>query len=255
MWDEDTDLLTSLDRWEHTPEWSYTSKLLISKHQQVQLLEAATVLVGMNGKKDGEATPPESTKDSTSDVESAASPDAFAYSESDRLSSADTTPPPQAEAFRNKRHSSTSVFGRSYQSGPFMGSLPQSTGLGHSRKPSETRPTSSGVNNTGQDDSDLAAALELQTLSGSLGSNQGSTGTVMLKDAPPVPPIPTQYQGQASSFGGSFMNSFPRRQPESFTRGGGEDVQMGGSSDSVADDVDMHARSARGDDEVFHMDD
>ena len=30
--------------WEHTPEWQYTSKLLISKHQQVQLLEAASVL-------------------------------------------------------------------------------------------------------------------------------------------------------------------------------------------------------------------
>lgn len=35
-------------RWEHTPEWSLTSKLLISKHQQVQLLEAASILVSMN---------------------------------------------------------------------------------------------------------------------------------------------------------------------------------------------------------------
>ncbi|PRT52659.1 hypothetical protein B9G98_00279 [Wickerhamiella sorbophila] len=34
--------------WEHTPEWSMTSKLLISKHQQVQLLEAASILVSMN---------------------------------------------------------------------------------------------------------------------------------------------------------------------------------------------------------------
>lgn len=34
--------------WEHTPEWSVTSKLLISKHQQVQLLEAASILVSMN---------------------------------------------------------------------------------------------------------------------------------------------------------------------------------------------------------------
>ncbi|KAK9322780.1 hypothetical protein V1517DRAFT_121918 [Lipomyces orientalis] len=33
--------------WEHTPEWSMTSKLLISKHQQVQLLEAASILVSM----------------------------------------------------------------------------------------------------------------------------------------------------------------------------------------------------------------
>ncbi|ANB11754.1 putative zinc finger protein [Sugiyamaella lignohabitans] len=34
--------------WEHTPEWNVTSKLLISKHQQVQLLEAASILVSMN---------------------------------------------------------------------------------------------------------------------------------------------------------------------------------------------------------------
>lgn len=34
--------------WEHTPEWSVTSKFLISKHQQVQLLEAASILVSMN---------------------------------------------------------------------------------------------------------------------------------------------------------------------------------------------------------------
>ena len=35
-------------RWEHSPHWSHTSKLLISKHQQVQLLEAAQILVHMN---------------------------------------------------------------------------------------------------------------------------------------------------------------------------------------------------------------
>lgn len=34
--------------WEHTPEWNVTKKLLISKHQLVQLLEAASILVGMN---------------------------------------------------------------------------------------------------------------------------------------------------------------------------------------------------------------
>lgn len=34
--------------WEHTPEWNMTSKLLISKHQQVKLLEAASILVSMN---------------------------------------------------------------------------------------------------------------------------------------------------------------------------------------------------------------
>ncbi|KAK9453448.1 hypothetical protein V1511DRAFT_76864 [Dipodascopsis uninucleata] len=38
--------------WEHTPEWTMTSKLLISKHQQVQLLEAASILVSMTEEDD-----------------------------------------------------------------------------------------------------------------------------------------------------------------------------------------------------------
>ncbi|KAK9475918.1 hypothetical protein V1514DRAFT_338554 [Lipomyces japonicus] len=38
--------------WEHTPEWTVTSKLLISKHQQVQLLEAASILVSMTEEED-----------------------------------------------------------------------------------------------------------------------------------------------------------------------------------------------------------
>ena len=41
--------------WEHTPEWNVTKKLLISKHQQVQLLEAASILVGMNHDSNGNA--------------------------------------------------------------------------------------------------------------------------------------------------------------------------------------------------------
>ncbi|KAI8344344.1 hypothetical protein BC941DRAFT_408387 [Chlamydoabsidia padenii] len=35
-------------RWEHSEEWELTSKLLLTKHQQVQLLEAAAILVGMD---------------------------------------------------------------------------------------------------------------------------------------------------------------------------------------------------------------
>lgn len=52
--------------WEHTPEWNVTKKLLISKHQQVQLLEAASILVGMNDKHapvfEDDRTPPHSFK-------------------------------------------------------------------------------------------------------------------------------------------------------------------------------------------------
>ncbi|KAG8804564.1 hypothetical protein FRB91_011410 [Serendipita sp. 411] len=32
-------------RWEHTPQWRDTAQLLLSKHQQVQLMEAAAILV------------------------------------------------------------------------------------------------------------------------------------------------------------------------------------------------------------------
>ncbi|KAI5792489.1 hypothetical protein DFH27DRAFT_485604 [Peziza echinospora] len=73
--------------WEHTPEWSLTSKLLISKHQQVQLLEAASILVSMNplGTDDinGNPTPAVSTSsNSINDQSSAAS------------SGSEDTPPP-----------------------------------------------------------------------------------------------------------------------------------------------------------------
>lgn len=36
-------------RWEHTVHWKEASKFLMSKHQQVQLLEAAAILVNMDG--------------------------------------------------------------------------------------------------------------------------------------------------------------------------------------------------------------
>ncbi|RUS35200.1 hypothetical protein BC938DRAFT_474275 [Jimgerdemannia flammicorona] len=35
-------------RWEHSPMWGMASKFLLSKHQQVQLMEAAAILVGMD---------------------------------------------------------------------------------------------------------------------------------------------------------------------------------------------------------------
>ncbi|KAI9027160.1 hypothetical protein CLU79DRAFT_698277 [Phycomyces nitens] len=36
-------------RWEHSDEWELTSKFLLTKHQQVQMLEAAAILVSMDG--------------------------------------------------------------------------------------------------------------------------------------------------------------------------------------------------------------
>ncbi|CAM1505417.1 Fc.00g110540.m01.CDS01 [Cosmosporella sp. VM-42] len=260
-----------LARWEHTPEWSYTSKLLISKHQQVQLLEAASVLVAMNGKESA-TTPPDSAKDFPSEAESSSSPAASGYSDQvERQSSADTTPPPQIEgvnvngtSYRNKRFSGNG-FSRSYQSAPLAtsygngNSVSYGSGFGHFRQPSnEHRPTSSGRNATGQDDRDLAAAVEL--LSCSFGSNNGSRTVTLPADAPPVPPLPAQYLDQATPLTNTgFINSFPSRQPESFTRGevrrSNEDVKTDESGDSVMDDDDFdmrsRARSDEDDDGVF----
>ncbi|KAK3944644.1 hypothetical protein QBC46DRAFT_360960 [Diplogelasinospora grovesii] len=255
--------------WEHTPEWSYTSKLLISKHQQVQLLEAASVLVAMNNGVS--STPPESARDASSDRDSA-SPAESGYSDQADRSSADTTPPPQPDAIHtgnppyrgfSKRYSSGSGFSRSYQSAPsagsFAGSVPNASSLGaHFRQLSQDqRPTSSGKNATGQDDRDLAAAVEL--LSCSFGSTPGSRTVHLSADVPPVPPLPAQYLDQAVLTGTSFINSFPSRAPESFTRGevrrGREDVKMEESGESVMDDDDedmrSRARSDEDDDGVF----
>ena len=213
-------------------------------------------------------TPPDSTRGFPSDVESA-SPTASGYSElNERQSSADTTPPPHPEGFGHhipeyvSRRYNSSGLSRSYQSTPlrgFAGSAPNPafTGFGHSRHLShERRPPSSGKNATGQDDRELAAAVEL--LSCSFSSNNGSHSVGVPLDAPPVPPLPAQYLDQAASLSSTgFINSFPSRQPESFTRGETRnvDVKMEDSAESgMEEDEDEHhvrARSDEDEDGVF----
>lgn len=227
------------------------------------------MLVAMNNTADEAAaapdgvTPPDS-RGFPSDAESA-SPTASGYSEmNERQSSADTTPPPHQEVFGHhipeylsKKYNGGGI-SRSYQSTPVSGfadSAPNGafTGFGHARQLSQDRrPPSSGKNATGQDDSELAAAVEL--LSCSFGSN----GVGVPLDAPPVPPLPAQYLDQAASLSSTgFISSFPSRQPESFTRGETRtvDVKMEDSADSgmEEDDEERHARarSDEDDDGVF----
>jgi hypothetical protein len=130
------------------------------------------------------------------------------------------------------------------------------SGFSHFRRLSQDqRPPSSGKNATGQDDRDLAAAVEL--LSCSFGSNGGSRTLRLPVDAPPVPPLPAQYLDQAGLTGTGFINNFPNRAPESFTRGQlrRDDVKMEESSESVMDDDDddmrSRTRSDEDDDGVF----
>jgi hypothetical protein len=223
--------------------------LLISKHQQVQLLEAASVLLAMN--QDG-TTPP---KDFQS--EDSASPTASHSSEqADGTSSADTTPPPDLfntygsgsyTGRQHKRYSSGQTFSRSYQSAPSAnllpgGSVPSASGFGHYRQPShERRPLSSGISHN-QEDEGLAAAVEL------LSCSFGSTGTprtipvTLPADAPPVPVIPTQYLSQ-SNFSGSTLTSHHPRQTESYTRQVELDGDIKMEQESVADDDEDDQRS------------
>jgi hypothetical protein len=167
--------------------------LLISKHQQVQLLEAASVLVAMN--TDGT---PAHDSDSSSPAASGSSD-----LRDDDPSSAETSPPPQSEhAYREpniKRYSnSSSAYSRSYQSA-FSDSAPSASGFGsHYRQwsASSNRPgtanTSIAESYPEEDPADLAAAVGL--LSCSYGTPK-SGPTALSADIPPVPPLPAKYQG------------------------------------------------------------
>ncbi|MCJ1474914.1 hypothetical protein MMC13_003574 [Lambiella insularis] len=193
------------ENWEHTPEWSYTSKLLISKHQQVQLLEAASVLVTMNQ----DVVPLSEFLKASDSENSSASPVLFTSSDADDddVSSVETTPPPIGEqvdftaydgARNEKRYSSnSSVFSRSYQSAPSASiaasSVPTAASYGsfhhlaYQRRPSTTGNTSL-VYGAAEDETALAAAVELCNFNGT-----PRTGPLQMDDVPPVPPLPARY--------------------------------------------------------------
>jgi hypothetical protein len=200
--------------WEHTPEWQYTSKLLISKHQQVQLLEAASVLLAMNG----DAVPGDS-KLSDSDNSSASPAASGSDSKEDDISSAETTPPPHGEHpfGQHKRYSNASSFvSRSYQS------------------EFSTRPDSLAQSYPDEDQADLAAAVGL--LSCSYGTpTYGPTS--LGQDVPPVPPLPAKYQNSYQP--SSLANAHQFR----------EDVDM--EEESYSDDDDETSRADEADDGVF----
>ncbi|KAI9708004.1 MAG: hypothetical protein M1820_004423 [Bogoriella megaspora] len=212
--------------WEHTPEWSITSKLLISKHQQVQLLEAASVLVQMN--QDGTIMNEPVINDNSS-----ASPAASGSSdpnEDDDYSSIATSPPAQAEEYAprggrqglSKRDSSnSSVYSRSYQSVFSSGSVPTS-GFSHFRQWSHddrpvTAATSVGSYRDDEESADLAAAVGL--LSCSQASNKPASA-MLPPGAPPVPPVPAKFVNQMAGFTspGSSSATPPARQPQSTMR-------------------------------------
>lgn len=210
----------------------------------MQLLEAASVLVNMNADALASA---ENTKAIDSD-NSSASPAASGSSglRDDDISSAETTPPPQAEhSFgHRKQHSiaSSAGYSRSYQSaysGP--GSLPRyQDDVHNSRKwsVSSSRPVTAGASIAesypDEDQADLAAAVGL--LSCSYGTPK--SGPVQLPpDVPPVPPLPAKYQGLAgTSYQQSSSLLRSRYSPQ-------EDVDM--DEESSEDDGEQHYHSTR----------
>lgn len=180
-------MLTVLDSWEHTPQWQVTSKLLISKHQQVQLLEAASALMNMN--QDGSAI---------ADSDNSSSPAASGSSDMrDDTSSPETTPPPGAEADSKRYSNNSSAYSRSYQS-IFSDGAHGEHAFSHNRNWSASTASRPVTANTSiaesykdEDPADLAAAVGL--LSCSYGTPK--SGPMHLgMDVPPVPPLPEKYQ-------------------------------------------------------------
>ncbi|KAK5142365.1 hypothetical protein LTR04_002255 [Oleoguttula sp. CCFEE 6159] len=233
--------------WEHTPEWAFTSKLLISKHQQVQLLEAASVLVAMN--QEG-PTPPDSARLRDSD-HSSASPAASGSPDpqEDDPSSAGATPPPQDNAAsrhgQSKRHSdNSSAYSRSYQSTVFSSeSAPNMhNGFSHYRQCSaDNRPPTAGTSVAGsyrdeEEQADLAAAVGL--LSCSFGTPK-SGPTTLQSDVPPVPPLPERFRGLSGTTLTSNTKQ-PSVQAHSYSSYGvhDKDVAMDDDEDDDEDDFD-----------------
>lgn len=166
----------------------------MSKHQQVQLLEAASVLVNMN--QEGSAVVEMNME--THSHPSSTSPAASGSSASrDEMSSDHTTPPPGVDdeyaftfAARERRASSakrrsstTSTYSRSYQS---LHSVPSPWGGQSPGTSAVDRPGATSVD----DEADLAAAVGL--LSCSFGTPKSGPLSA-LDDVPPVPPLPARY--------------------------------------------------------------
>lgn len=192
LFGEISSLLTKTPaRWEHTAEWSLTSKLLISKHQQVQLLEAAQVLVNMNNDpKDGSSVSESAIQESESSDSAAQS--GMSDIHDDDASSRTSTP--------SQHDEKAGHYARSYQStsgsiGP--SSMPNdASDLYYYRQTAHHRRPSIASSYPESEDPDLALAAE-SLLSCSLGTPKHGA-THLPPDVPPVPPLPAQFAQQAS---------------------------------------------------------
>ncbi|DAA78380.1 TPA_exp: putative C2H2 finger domain protein [Trichophyton benhamiae CBS 112371] len=220
--------------WEHDPAWAVTSKLLISKHQQVQLLEAASVLVTLNEPVSEEqaaaraaAAAAAAASGSGDSDRSSTSPTVSGISElRDGLSSTETTPPPTGDdgalskssndpyrypsSHSSYNHNHNHSFSQSLQSIPSASfasasSVPSySPAHSHFRHSStDTRPSTADTNGVLDDDAaGLAAAIELCNF-----GTPRSGPMAILEDVPPVPPLPARFLGQSVGSTMAMANS------------------------------------------------
>ncbi|KAK5958704.1 hypothetical protein OHC33_000547 [Knufia fluminis] len=182
--------------WEHDPAWAVTSKLLISKHQQVQLLEAASVLCNMNTETTAELPDMDVPHIDPSEASSASPLYSGSSEMQDEVSSVETTPPPMSDEYHVpdlKRYSAGSTgFSRSYRSAAsssFVDSVLSPALFPQRLSGVDFRPTTSGT-----DDGNLAAATAGLNFSGT-----PKTKPSLGNDIPPVPPLPEQYQSYSKS--------------------------------------------------------
>jgi hypothetical protein len=214
--------------------------LLISKHQQVQLLEAASVLCNMTSESspthqfDVESAAIEASEDSS------ASPGFSSSEMQDELSSVETTPPPMSEGAYpvpdSKRFSSGSNgFSRSYRS------IPSSSYAESFHSPGLPPHRLSGVDfrpgTSGTDDGTLAAATA--GLSFSSGTPR-TKPAYLAADVPPVPPLPQQYQSFHSKSSDSTLtavyNPLLQMHPPTLT----QNLSDERTSKDHSDDRDVH---------------
>lgn len=213
--------------WEHTPQWQYTSKLLISKHQQVQLLEAASVLISMNhggtGINDSDLPSPAASR--LSDLRGDELSD-------DGLNSIETAPTSQSQhAYSNpnfKRYSNpSSPYSPSCQSALSEPAPSASSFSSRYRRQSSssiqpaTAKTSNAEAYSEDGEAELAAAVAL--LSCSYGTSK-SGPTAIPADIPGVLPLPAKTQGASAP---SLASRVPYR-------GQQDDVDMERLSDEDA---------------------
>ncbi|KAF9462488.1 hypothetical protein BDZ94DRAFT_718229 [Collybia nuda] len=173
-------------RWEHTPHWREASKFVLSKHQQVQLLEAAAILSHLS--------PSSSTGTSLPDDRSLW-PSFLSGGSLPKADGSTPTPQPGSAGTLSTSASATS----SYPSYPVSSSVP-ATAIGGSNF---YRSTSTGprLHDYSIPSSTTGSGGITQLRPGLIGVPNGPGVVVSSTPSMPVP-VPTNHHGHADSFTG-----------------------------------------------------